>query len=368
VHDDEDRLLRKLPARSVYLVLGTRPELIKLAGIARLFGDRAAVVHTGQHYTALLADGIARDLGFPAPSHRLEVGGRHRGEQIGEAVSALTRLFVEHTPRVVVVQGDTNAVVAGALAANAVGVPLVHIEAGLRSHDRAMPEEHNRVVSDHLADLCCAPTAVSAANLRAEGIADPRVTVTGNTVVDAVHALQPTPDESRDAADALGLTQPFVLATIHRPENVDDAARLAQIVGAIATIDATVVLPVHPRTAPALARLPLPRNLTVVEPFGYRQFLAVMSSAAVLLSDSGGVQEEASVLKRAVVVLRRSTERPEVLGTFAELTADPEEAATLTNAWIHDEDRRTGLAEIPSPYGDGHASERSVQAILRQIG
>lgn len=362
----------QLEARSVAVVLGTRPEVVKLAGIVRLLGDAARVVHTGQHFDPNLSDVFFADLAVPAPHLRLDVGGGPRHAQVGEAVVGLGRHFESDPPRAVVVQGDTNAVLAGALAANAVGVPLVHVEAGLRSHDRRMPEEHNRVVADHLADLCLAPTEVNRANLAAEGITGERVVVTGNTVVEAVRALLPGDADRRANRAELGVEAGrFVLATIHRPENVDDPATLAAVLDELASIPLPVVLPVHPRTRDRVERFGLGARLDelrTVPATAYPRFLGLLADCAFAVSDSGGVQEEVSVLGRAVIVVRRSTERPEVQGTFAELVPPGSELGDLARRWAADvAGLHARLADVPTPYGDGTASERSVAALRRLV-
>ena len=361
--------------RSVAVVLGTRPEAIKLASVVEQLGSAARVISTGQHHDGSLWGKVLEGLDFAPPAEALAVGGRSRVAQIGAAISALGAAFEDERPAAVVVQGDTNASVAGAMAANACEVPLVHVEAGLRSHDRAMPEEHNRVVADHLADLCLAPTEVSRANLLAESIPDERIRVTGNTVVEAVLRLLPPPDEVVAAVHGEGLeVDRYALATFHRPENVDDADVLATILDELAALPVPVVLPLHPRTVQRIDAFGLGDrvaggSIRVLEPLAPRAFLALAAAAAVLVSDSGGVQEEASVLKRPVVVVRRSTERPEVQGTFATLVPAGPEIGRVAGELLADigaVHRR--LASLPSPYGEGDAAARSVAAITELLG
>ncbi len=354
----------------VAVVLGTRPEIVKLAALVRLLGDRAWVVHTGQHYDATLSDVFFAQFGLQPPTDALDVGGRTRGAQIGEATAALDALFGDERPTAVVVQGDTNSALAGALAANAREVPLVHLEAGLRSHDRAMPEEHNRVLVDHVADLCLAPTETSRENLLAEGIPDERIEVTGNTVVEAVLELLPGDDERAALLADHGVTRDgFVLSTFHRPENVDDPDRLRVILEQLVALDVPVVLPVHPRLAARVEAFGLGDQLArlrPVDPLGYREFLGLFAEAALAVSDSGGVQEEASVVKRPVVVVRRSTERPEVLGTFSALAAVGPGIGAAAARWLADPAAaHAELAALPSPYGAGDAGQRSIDAMAR---
>ena len=242
--------------KSIAVVLGTRPEIVKLAHIIRMLGDAARIVHTGQHYDPNLSETFFREMELPPPDHFLQVGGTSRGHQIGEGIKALDAYFAEDTPQAVLVQGDTNAVAAGAMAANARGIFLCHIEGGLRSHDRAMPEEHNRVVTDHLSDLSCAPTEVSVDNLLREGIPRAGIALTGNTIVEAVQHLMPSPEERAQILDKYELTAGrYALSTFHRPENVDDRDR-CRILKELGTLSIPVLLPLHPRsvaTASALA-------------------------------------------------------------------------------------------------------------------
>jgi UDP-N-acetylglucosamine 2-epimerase (non-hydrolysing) len=356
----------------IALVLGTRPEIIKLSGIAQLLGPAARIVHTGQHYDHDLAGSFFEEYGMPAPDVVLGIGGISRGAQIGRVVAQLDRHFADHPPDAVIVQGDTNAALAGALAANAGALPLLHVEAGLRSHDRQMPEEHNRVLVDHLADLCCAPTEVSRANLAAEGISGPRVEVTGNTVVEAVGRLLPGREQRRALLDRMGLRAGrFVLGTFHRPENVDDPLCLERILRELAALPLPVVLPLHPRTAQRVRShdlCPLLDGLRVLPPVRHADFLGLAAESAFMVSDSGGVQEEASVLKRPVLVVRASTERPEVLGTFSELVPPGPRIGEVATGWIAELEALHGrLDRTPGPYGDGSASRRSVAALQRLL-
>lgn len=282
-----------LPPRSIAVVLGTRPELVKLTELIRLLGPAAHVVHTGQHYDEELSGRFLTDLGIPEPTYLTGIGGRPRAVQISAALAQLDAVFCAEPPRAVVVQGDTNAALSGALDANARAIPLVHVEAGLRSHDRNMPEEHNRVLIDRIADVLCAATPENRDNLLAEGIPAGRIEVTGNTVVEAVRGQLPTSAQRFAELGRLGLVSDgYVLATVHRPENTDDPASLRAVLAELASLAAElpVVLPLHPRTrarveAAGLGELLDP--LLVTPPLGYRTFLALAQHAALLVSDSG---------------------------------------------------------------------------------
>ena len=352
----------------IAVVLGTRPEIIKLAKITELLGDDAHLVHTGQHYDSNLSAVFFTEFGMRPPDTFIGVGGQTRGEQIGNGTAELDALFSKLQPSAVVVQGDTNAVLAGALAANANEIPLVHVEAGLRSFDRRMPEEHNRVVADHLSDLCLAPTDLNVANLKAEGIPDEVILRTGNPVIEAVERLMPTEDDLVALASQYGLErEKYVLATFHRPENVDAKETLESILVALASLDAPVLLPLHPRTQQRISDFGLTdiaSRLTIVDPIGYRDFIGLGAESQLIISDSGGVQEEVSVYKRPAVVIRRSTERQEVEGTFVRrFEPGSDLPAQLGTELERSLDRAAELADMPSPYGDANAPERSVEAI-----
>lgn len=360
--------LTPVKTNSIAVVLGTRPEIIKLAPVISELGAAARVIHTGQHYDSRLSKVFFDAFALPEPTERLEIGGKSRGSQIGEATSGLDALFADPRPDAVVVQGDTNTVLAASLAANAREIPLVHVEAGLRSHDRRMPEEHNRVVADHLSDLCLAPTETAHQNLLSEGIPDFRTVVTGNTVVEALNKLLPTPGERKRILEDLSLTsKAFCISTIHRPENVDNPETFEKILRNLSTIGIPVVLPLHPRSrlrAKEAGLDHLLQFLVVTDPLDYRTFLALLAESALAIADSGGIQEEVSVLKRPLIVVRRSTERPEVLGTFATLVEPGDDISQEARKLLADiGEIHSRLASIPSPYGDGSASAKSVAAI-----
>ncbi|MFB7910429.1 non-hydrolyzing UDP-N-acetylglucosamine 2-epimerase [Kitasatospora sp. NPDC056076] len=356
-----------LPPNSVAVVLGTRPELVKLAPLIHELGDATRLVHTGQHWDEAMSGRFLRDLDLPEPELLTGVGGRPRAGQIAQSLGQLDAAFAEDRPAAVVVQGDTNATLAGALAANAREIPLVHVEAGLRSYDRAMPEEHNRVMVDHVSDLLCAATEDNVANLRAESLDRGRIELTGNTVVEVVRRQLPDAATRAALLAAHGLRPDgYVLATVHRPENTDTAEALGAVLAEldrIARAGTPVLFPMHPRTRAAVERFALDallERLAVTEPVGYGDFLGLASHAALLVSDSGGVQEECTVLGRPLLVVRRSTERPEAVDAgFAALVRPGEELGELARGWLSDTPERLArLAATPSPYGDGRASAR----------
>ncbi|WP_147918447.1 non-hydrolyzing UDP-N-acetylglucosamine 2-epimerase [Ruania zhangjianzhongii] len=359
------------PEAPIAVVLGTRPEIIKLAPVIRELGERAWVIHTGQHYDPNLADTFYTGAGLVPPETQLDgVGGRTRTAQIAGILSQLETLFTARRPAAVIVQGDTNSTNAGAQAASYHGIPLVHVEAGLRSHDRAMPEELNRLLVGVLADLHCAATEHNVRNLQQVGVPAERIALTGNTIVAAVENILGQADDGvRAGHDA---AERFVLATIHRPENTDDPARLATVLTELAAIELPVLLPLHPRTRALLARHQLEHllePLIVLDPLGHADFLTAAANAALLISDSGGVQEECTVLKKPLIVVRNSTERPESIDAgFAHLVPPGPAIHTLAGDLLADADLARRLRATPSPYGDQHAAARIVAATLRLVG
>ncbi|HEY5360903.1 MAG TPA: UDP-N-acetylglucosamine 2-epimerase (non-hydrolyzing) [Streptosporangiaceae bacterium] len=355
----------------IAVVAGTRPEIVKLAPIVRLLGSNAFLIHTRQHEDEELSGVFLAAAGI---SHARALSGicrQPRHVQMSRMIEQLGELLGQLRPAAVIVQGDTNTASAGAQAASYAGVPVIHVEAGLRSFDRAMPEEINRCVTGVLADLHCAPTPQAAANLRAEGVPAARIAVTGNTIVEATMQMRPAPQEARQIAASLGAEPDgYVLATIHRPENTDDPSRLEVILSELAKIGLPVLLPLHPRTRAAARRHGLAAaldRLQVIPPADHRTFLGLASLARLLVSDSGGVQEECTVLKRPLIVVRNSTERPESIAAgFAHLVTPGPAIGDLGRMLIADRGLGARLAAIPCPFGDGRASER-IAGLARQF-
>lgn len=351
----------------VLVAVGTRPEIVKMAPVIRACQERGVellLVHTGQHYSPGMAAIFYEQLGLPLPDIDLGVGSGTHAQQTAAILTRMEELILEHRPEAVLVEGDTNSVLAAGLAAAQSGVRLGHVEAGLRSHDRSMPEELNRTLVDHLADDLYAPTAAAAANLRGEGIPGERVTVTGNTIVDEV--LLQAPRALATPAPREVPLGPYGVVTVHRAENTDAEHRLRGIIEGLNRVtdrlQLPLVLPLHPRTADRLERfaIPLPASIVVLPPIGYLESLALQARAALVITDSGGLQEEACTLGVPCVTVRDNTERPETLEVGANQLAgtDPERILTAASAMI---ERRGGW---PNPFGDGRAGDRIVAALV----
>ena len=358
-------------SRHIAVVVGTRPEIVKLAPIITLLGPDARFLHTCQHRDEEMSGAFLAGAGLPRPQTLSGICGEPRHVQIGRIVERLGRVFAERRPAAAVVQGDTNTASGAAQAANYAGVPVVHVEAGLRSHDRSMPEELNRCVTGVLADLHCAPTERAVANLRAEGVADEKIALTGNTIVEATLGMLPGEAAAGEIAAALG-AEPgqYVLATIHRPENTDDPERLRAILDELSKLGLPVLLPLHPRTRAAAIRYGLTAaldRLRPISPADHKTFLGLARHARLLVSDSGGVQEECTVLKRPLIVVRNSTERPESVDAgFAHLVQPGPLISDLGRQLISDKGLAARLAAVPCPFGDGKASER-ITGLLRRF-
>lgn len=309
-------------AAVVHLVAGARPNFMKVAPLYKALQRerwcRLVLVHTGQHYDWEMSDVFLRDLGLPPPDLALGVGSGTHGEQTARILMAYEKELLAERPDWVVVVGDVNSTLACALAAAKLGIPVAHLEAGLRSWDRAMPEETNRVLTDHLANLLWTPSLDAGENLQREGIPSQRIERVGNIMMDAYEMLRPRIEEKR-AADALGLSpRGYGVVTLHRPENVDHPERLTTIVGALAETArlAPLVFPVHPRTRARLEsgglgiRLESAPGVRLLPPLGYVSFMALVREAMFVITDSGGLQEETTYLGIPCLTLRAATERP----------------------------------------------------------
>ncbi|BDG03290.1 non-hydrolyzing UDP-N-acetylglucosamine 2-epimerase [Anaeromyxobacter oryzae] len=353
-------------------VVGARPNFMKVAPLMAALARRGVsqrLVHTGQHFDERMSGVFFEELGLPRPDVDLGVGSGSHGEQTGKILVAFERVLLESAPRpsAVVVPGDVNSTVAAALAAAKLGVPVAHLEAGLRSFDRTMPEELNRIVTDHLADLLLTPSADADENLAREGIGAARIARVGNLMIDTLRTHLPKA-RALGVPRALGLEPGgYAVVTLHRPSNVDDPDTLGRLLGALAAVarELPVVFPVHPRTRARLAGPGLAEAasaLRLIEPQGYLEFLSLTSSARLVLTDSGGLQEEATALGVPCLTLRENTERPVTVaeGTNEVVGTDPERIVRAAHRALSGAGKR---GRIPALW-DGRAGERAADAVL----
>jgi UDP-N-acetylglucosamine 2-epimerase (non-hydrolysing) len=360
---------------SVAIVIGTRPEIIKMAPIIFELKRRSVpfeLIHTGQHYDRLLSEVFFDDLELPRPDCFLSIGTGSPAEQIGRAMINIEKELVNRDPDVVLVQGDTNTVLAGALAATKSGYPVGHVEAGLRSYDLRMPEEYNRRLADHVSTYLFAPTEGSADNLRKEGVLG-KIFVTGNTVIDACNKYVPIAEGRSGVLSRINFKR-YCLATAHRAENVDTPEVLRSFVEIFNRCPVPVVFPVHPRTRKLLKetgigdRLEKSTNVQLLDPQGYFDFLTLMKNSQFIMTDSGGIQEEATApsINKRVFVLRLSTERPEAVasGHATVVGTDPERVLPAIGSYVID-----GCEPpVPSfPFGKGDAAKKTVETLVAEL-
>ncbi len=370
------------PRVKIALVFGTRPEIIKLSPFLRLFEKRKIPyfqVHSGQHYSPNMDRVFFEELELPRPAYQLKIRSRNnrQGDHVARMIQRIEDVFYKEKPTHVFVQGDTNTVLAGALCAAKASTAhrtsglrplLCHVEAGLRSYDRDMPEEVNRVVTDHLSDLLFVPTDLSRRNALKEGIDPRKIIVTGNSVVDAVRQnlrIAHRRLKLRDlTAEKSGC---YILVTLHRQENVDDPARLKELLKGIeeasVRLGMRIVFPIHPRTRAKIDAfgIRLSDRFTLIEPVGYLAFLVLQSHAGIVLTDSGGLQEETCILRVLCVTLRTTTERPETVRAGGNILAGVRSKDIVRAALLMAKRPRTWR----NPYGDGRASERMLAAAVR---
>ncbi len=348
-------------------IVGARPQFIKAATLSRCIDGQGGVtevlIHTGQHYNTNMSDVFFSELDIRQPDHHLGIGGGTHGENTGRMIEAIEKVLVEEKPDWVLVYGDTDSTLAGALAAVKLHISLAHVEAGLRSFNRRMPEEINRVLTDHAADRLFVPTETAVANLVAEGITGDKVQLVGDVMYDAT--LYYKAKARKPAAVGINDDQPFVLCTIHRAENTDDVVRLAAIVQTLNQLaeQMRVVLPLHPRTYAALKRLQsatLSLAVQVIEPVGFLEMAWLLAQCTLVVTDSGGVQKEAYFHQKACLILRDETEWVELVDAGFNQLVSPFSTDLL--------DRFKQMQSVVVPhgnglYGDGDAALRMIRSL-----
>jgi len=342
-------------------IVGARPQFIKAATVSRVLrrtdGMHEVIIHTGQHYDANMSEIFFKELQIPEPDYNLEVGSATHGKQTGMMLDRIEQVLLKEMPDWVLTYGDTNSTVAGSLAATKLHIPTAHVEAGLRSFNRRMPEEINRIATDHVSDLLFAPTQNAMELLAREGLTE-RARFTGDVMFDSIlHYKQLVTEKHRP--QSIGDLQEYYLATIHRPENTDDPQRLKDIFTAFSELDKTVVIPLHPRTQKLIRKLNVPvgHNVKIVEPVSYLQMIYLLKHCSMVLTDSGGLQKEAYFMRKMCVTLRDETEWVETLenGWNVIVGADPEKIIRAVN--------RPQPGAQSKAFGDGKAAEKVVEAL-----
>lgn len=357
----------------ILLVLGTRPEIIKLAPVIRALDQEPSLsyrlVHTDQHYDDELSDVFFRDLGIPEPDARIGVGSGRQGEQTAEALVGIEAELIEHEPKAVMALGDTNAVLSTAVATSKLPPAFVHLEAGIRSFDYSMPEEVNRVLADAVTDIAFAPTDTAVDNLTDEA-APGDIYQFGNTIVDACLEHVGIASERSNVLSKLDVDpDEFAVATIHRPRNTDDRNRLKTIISVLGNRTFPVLFPAHPRTRNAIseAEIELKGSLHLLDPLDYLDFLRLLSEARVVVTDSGGIQEEASILETPCLTVRPNTERPETVEAGVNKLVDSQELAQTLDTVFEDDSVNEAMTGHPYLYGKGDTAEQIVNQLVSRF-
>jgi UDP-N-acetylglucosamine 2-epimerase (non-hydrolysing) len=360
--------------KAVTVVVGTRPEIIKMAPVIRALKESKIpliFVHCGQHYDYNMSQQFIDDLELPKPDHEYRLKAYSQGAQTARIITDIEQLLEKTLPSVVLVEGDTNGVLATSIAAVKLGTPIGHVEAGLRSFDLRMPEEHNRRLTDHISTYLFAPTSTAIDNLKRENVWG-KIYLTGNTVIDAVVQHLPIAEKRSHILEKVDFKE-FALATAHRAENVDDLDVLKNFMEAFAEAPMPVVYPMHPRTKKRLRenkayqKIKKSQNLQILPPLGYLDFLVLMKRCRMLVTDSGGIQEEATApcIRKPVLVIRLSTERPEAVDAgFAQVVGVRKREILKAMKMTIEHPKRLPRK---SPYGDGDSAEKIVEIIKEQL-
>lgn len=353
----------------IITIIGARPQFIKAAVVSRVIKEISGVeeilIHTGQHFDANMSDVFFDELDIRKPDYQLKIGGGTHGQNTGRMIEAIEEVLLAEKPDWVLVYGDTDSTLAGTLAAVKLHIPIAHVEAGLRSFNRQMPEEINRLLTDHAADILFAPTDTAVLNLKNEGISDFKVHQVGDVMYDATLFYQ---EKAKKPDSVQDIAKDFVLCTIHRAENTNDLNRLIRIINALNSIaeDHIIILPVHPRTAGVISKMPkiqLHENIRVIDPVGFLEMNWLLQNCSLVMTDSGGVQKEAFFHLKPCVTLRDETEWVELIKAGVNMLASPEDGdipAAFKSMYGHTIDKNLNL------YGDGQTGKRVLEIMMNK--
>ncbi len=346
-------------------IVGARPQFIKAATVSRairnLTGVQELIIHTGQHYDENMSDVFFSELNIPKPLYNLGVGSSLHGKQTGRMMEGIEEILIKERPDWVIVYGDTNSTVAGALAASKLHIPITHIEAGLRSYNRRMPEEINRIATDHISDILFAPTMNALNILQQENLGE-RSVFSGDVMYDSILYFKDISSQKIKLSDVTD-AQPggYYLATIHRQENTDDLKRLQAIFMAFSELDMPVIVPLHPRTKNILDEVAFRSNVKIIDPVGYLEMVSLLSNCIKVFTDSGGLQKEAYFMKKPCITLREETEWPETLEGCWNFTVGADKDKILSKVMF------CSYGEQTDKFGDGKAAEKILERLVKGI-
>ena len=349
-------------------ILGTRPEIIKMYSCIKYCSENKLdffIIHTNQHYSENMDKIFFNELDLPQPKYNLNIGSGSHGNQTGRMLIEIEKVLLEEKPGIVLVQGDTNTVVAGALAASKLGIKIGHIEAGLRSYDKEMPEETNRIITDHISDYLFCPTDKQKAILLNEGIPSDKIFVTGNTIVDIVLSCAKIAEKKSNILKRLNIEKDkYFLLTCHRPSNTENEKGFYEIMKTIQSIceeeKSICIFPLHPRLNGRIDQIKKYKNIKVIDPIGYLDSIKLQNNSKMIFTDSGGIQEESCILKKKCVILRENTERPETLNVGGAMLVKQLNGKNIINTY-----KKLKIKEVKwkNPFGDGNSNEKIFQKL-----
>lgn len=352
----------------ISIILGTRPEIIKMSSIIRYCKEKKIdyfIIHTNQHYSENMDSIFFEELKLPKPKYNLNINQCSHAEMTGRMLIEIEKILIKEKPNIVLVEGDTNTVLAGGLCASKMNIKIGHVEAGLRSYDRNIPEETNRIITDYISDYLFCPTNLQKEILLKEGTSKEKIFVTGNTIVDAVYQNIKIAEEKINNEDK----EDYFLLTLHRQENVDNQKKIKSIFNGLEKVyekyRIKIIFPIHPRTKNKIKefQLKIPKGIELIEPIGYLEFLLMEKNAKLILTDSGGIQEEACILKVPCVTLRENTERPETIKIGANIVAGTNPTRILNSVDKMLNKKRNWV----NPFGDGKTGEIVINIIKNTI-